>query len=46
MWVFVVPASVCNYTGVYLYSFFVEGCDNMIDINLNKVNKSYGLDKI
>ena len=40
------PASVYNYTGVYLYSFFVEGCDNMIDINLNKINKSYGFDKI
>ena len=40
------PASVYNYTGVYLYSFFIEGCDNMIDINLNKVNKSYGFDKI
>ena len=40
------PASVYDYTGVYLYSFFVEGCDNMIDINLSKVNKSYGFDKI
>ena len=40
------PASVYNYTGVYLYSFFVIGCDNMIDINLNKVNKSYGFYKI
>ena len=40
------PASVYNYTGVYLYSFFVEGCDDMIDINLSKVNKSYGFDKI
>lgn len=40
------PASVYNYTGVYLYSFFVEGCDNMIDINLNKISKSYGFDKI
>lgn len=39
------PASVYNYTGV-LYSFFVEGCDNMIDINLNKINKSFGFDKV
>ena len=41
-------ACICifiNYTGVSCIVFLM-GCDNMIDINLNKVNKTYGFNKV
>ena len=40
------PTSVIDsYTGVFCIVFLI-GCDNMIDINLSKVSKSYGFDKV
>mgnify|MGYP006989047524 CR=1 FL=1 len=39
------PTSVFIAIQVYCIAFLM-GCDNMIDINLSKVSKSYGFDKV